>query len=236
MDAKGKGLVEGLSPPFFEGVILSQEAKWVGFEPSVFQIMSFDSMLVLFGMDESFLEMLTCWHIDLSELFPAEMKAMTDKLRKIPVGFPPLPSPTAALGGTQRFEEFEMVVIRPSWRKKIPPRWFLHQFFVITELPQASFYFKKEPRWAQVRPCRKDGQALRGPNAFRIGLSWLHKSLRVSEDADSDQRRDQLLSFFLKQQTGAHHRLLVRGPTPALSNPDLPCGVGRNATATRRWR
>ena len=85
LEDKGCGLVRALSQPFFQGDSLVQEVKWVGANDSVFDVLSFDYVLSLFGMDVPFLEWITWRFYHGMHAFSEEMHAMEKQVQRIPV-------------------------------------------------------------------------------------------------------------------------------------------------------
>jgi hypothetical protein len=222
LDVQGKGFHRAISFPFFEDLVLSVEVKWAGFDDTIFHVVPFAAIVELYGMDEPFLEMVSFWFHRKTQIFPREMRGMEKHLKRLPVPYPALPYPHPT-PGTQNFTLGDMVAVRADWKKKIPRGLFEHHLFVITKHPEVYFCVQgqKEPLWAQLRPCDRQGEPLRGSEPFPIGLTWLRRSLRISEDADADRRTRKLLDYLLNQESAHMYKqqLQVTLPYPALTLP-----------------
>ena len=97
-----------------------------------------------------------------------------------------------------QFNEGDMVALIS--RQILPYRLVKQKFFVLESMPPKNclpYPPGKEPRWATIVPCSKDGVVKDYNDKTLVGLEMLHPDLHIPSNRTADQRNAELLHFFL---------------------------------------
>lgn len=235
--AKGKHFLRAVSPPFVKDGKVLVECKWVKAPDTDNECKPVLELLQLFNDDEAWLEFIS---FRLLQLPAAACKQITKHLTRVEVR-PPNISLQKQNPIRQDYDVGGMVLIKQDKHKHLPRWLFSHMLFKLTQVPKATWYFKTEPKWGEVRPCDTSGKSLRGSQRVSIRLSWIQSGFFISQDEDHHTRQELLNEYTMSVlQTNHHPRIQVTATLPysiflsVLSVPvdEEDCGNNHNG----RWK